>query len=61
MYDFCILVSKDPNAHKLASKYDVDIVVSSNTLCALAGNVGPLFRRAWDIPFTVKELTIGGT
>jgi hypothetical protein len=53
-------VSKDENAAKLAPKYGTNIVISSNTLRSLAGNIGPLFRSAWDIPFTVKEMIIQG-
>ncbi|XP_046437519.1 little elongation complex subunit 2-like isoform X2 [Daphnia pulex] len=53
-------VSKDRNAAKLAPKYGASIAISSNTLSSLAGNVGPLFRRAWDIPITVKEIFVQG-
>jgi hypothetical protein len=53
-------VSKDGNAAKLAPKYGANIAISSNTLSSLAGNVGPLFRRAWDIPITVKEIIVQG-
>ena len=54
-------MSNDGNAAKLAPKYGANIVISSNTLRSLAGNVGPLFRRAWDVPFTVMEMIVQGT
>lgn len=57
---FSNLVSRDSNAIKLATKYDVEIVITSNAMRSLAGNVGPLFRHSWDIPFTVKEMDIQG-
>ncbi len=57
---FQILVSRDSNAIKLATKYDVEIVITSNAMRSLAGNVGPLFRHSWDIPFTVKEMDVQG-
>lgn len=53
-------MSNDENAVKLATKYGVKIVVSAKALRSLAGNVGPLFRRSWDIPFTIKEVNFHG-
>lgn len=53
-------VSKDSNAVKLALKYEVDFVISADTLRLLAGNVGPLFKRAWDLPLTVKQIDSNG-
>lgn len=57
---FSSQVSNDENAVKLATKYGVKIVVSAKALRSLAGNVGPLFRRSWDIPFTIKEVNFHG-
>ena len=53
-------MSKDSNAVKLASKYGVEIIISSNTLRSLAGNVGPLFKKSWDIPFIIKDINVKG-
>jgi len=52
-------VSFDANAVTIAQKYDVDIIISPNTMKSLAGNVGPLFKRAWEIPFTIREEQVG--
>ncbi|KAI9555667.1 hypothetical protein GHT06_018182 [Daphnia sinensis] len=53
-------MSDDGNALKLATKYGVKIVISAKALRSFAGNIGPLFRRSWDIPFTVKETNFHG-
>lgn len=59
-YIYLTVVSKDSNAFKLASKYDVDLVISASTLQVLAGTVGPLFKRTWDIPFSVRDHNVNG-
>lgn len=51
-------MSQDPNAIKLAQKCNVDVVISSAAIRSLAGNVAPLFRNTWDIPFRVEEIKI---
>ena len=54
-----LIVSRDTNAIRIAQKYDVDIIVSSTTMKTLAGNVAPLFKQKWEIPFSVQELPGG--
>ena len=51
-------MSKDSNAIKLAQRCNVDVVISSVGIRSLAGNVAPLFRNTWDIPFRVEEVKI---
>ncbi|GFS11225.1 NMDA receptor regulated 2 [Elysia marginata] len=48
-------VSEDVNAEALAVKFGCEAVLSSSVIKCLLDNRAPDFKRAWNIPVTVKE------
>lgn len=48
-------ISRDDIAHKLAARYEADVVISLSSLKTLMDNIFPQFEYDWEIPVIVCE------
>ncbi|NXO33158.1 ICE2 protein, partial [Locustella ochotensis] len=54
-------ISSDSNAEKLALKYCPQVVLSDQALFTLLNNHGLNYKEQWEIPVSVKMITVAGS
>ncbi|KAL7980321.1 hypothetical protein Chor_014650 [Crotalus horridus] len=53
-------VSTDPNAERLAAKYCPQVVLTGESLYTLLNNHGLDYKQQWELPVSVKTVSLGG-
>ncbi|XP_070619143.1 little elongation complex subunit 2 isoform X2 [Erythrolamprus reginae] len=53
-------ISTDPNAEKLAAKYCPQVVLTGESLYALLNNHGLDYNQQWELPVSVKTVSLAG-